>query len=477
MRLTYALFALGIAAACGDDDYPTPAGGLDGRMADAPTIDASTDTPDADPTAPDADPTAPDAMPPDAEGSNDRQGPAIEVLAPEPEARLLSGIMTLVFKVTDPDGVDLDSVGASIRGTGNVPIPFDDLVPSGTDQWTGTFDTRILAGRVFPVVHIVANDRPGNRTELGVQISLDNVGPLAELDPPRVREYALVDGVNECSRSFDPVGHDAPDDGEAVAQFIELRARIIDLPNTGTATSTVVLPLADIDDTRVELLVLDDSDRPLVVDTDGDGVCDAVNPEVVPTQVPTASNEAALVNLGPLPPDGTNWFPPGQEEQIDPMGPLTEAFCGFAENADFPDPVCDAADGGLRIPGTSGGGDDMIYAPPSVLPDACMGDFFDALGANMEDGWACVAVRVTDQLGNSNVSKPLRVCIDVDQRFPNGQPNDPTPECHPWGTAAAEGDRPSCTGTVSGGVVSAAPCEPAYLFSRPVDLDYELIKL
>src|SRR5687767_7268686 len=46
MRLTYALFALGIAAACGDDDYPTPAGGLDGRMADAPTIDASTDTPD-----------------------------------------------------------------------------------------------------------------------------------------------------------------------------------------------------------------------------------------------------------------------------------------------------------------------------------------------------------------------------------------------------------------------------------------------
>jgi hypothetical protein len=119
----------------------------------------------------------------------------------------------------------------------------------------------------------------------------------------------------------------------------------------------------------------------------------------------------------------------------------------------------------------------MIYAPPSVLPDACMGDFFDALGANMEDGWACVAVRVTDQLGNINVSKPLRVCIDVDQRFPNGQPNDPTPECHPWGTAAAEGDRPSCTGTVSGGVVSATPCEPAYLFSRPVALDYELIKL
>jgi hypothetical protein len=477
MRLTYALFALGLAAACGDDDYPTPSGGLDGRTADAPSVDANVDTPDADPSTPDADPSTPDALPPDAMGSNDRLGPTITVTNPLPEARLIAGILTLTFTVTDPDGVVLESVGASIRGSGNVPIPFEDLVPSGENQWTGTFDTRILAGRVFPVIHIVATDRPGNRTELGVQISLDNVGPLAELDPPPVREYELVDGVPQCSISFDPVGDDAPNDGSAVAQFVELRARIIDLPNTGTQTSNVVLPLADIDDARVELLVLDDSDLPLVVDTDGDPnhVCDAINPDVVPTPTPTASNEAALVNMAPLTPAGASYKP--TLGSVDARGPNDAGFCReFPDEDNVPQRLCAAGDNVPRIVAVSGGTDDMIYAPPSVLPDACMGDFFDAFGANMSDGWACVAIRVTDRKGNVNVSKPLRICIDADQQFPDGTRNDPTPECHDWGTSSLVG-APSCTGTVVGDEVTTTPCVPAYQYPRLANGDVERIEL
>jgi hypothetical protein len=41
-----------------------------------------------------------------------------------------------------------------------------------------------------------------------------------------------------------------------------------------------------------------------------------------------------------------------------------------------------------------------------------VGNQFDAFANNIRDGWACLAVRAADKLGNEQVSRVLRVCID-----------------------------------------------------------------
>ena len=43
-----------------------------------------------------------------------------------------------------------------------------------------------------------------------------------------------------------------------------------------------------------------------------------------------------------------------------------------------------------------------------------MGNQFDAFANNVHDGWTCMAVRAADKLGNQQVSRVLRVCVDHD---------------------------------------------------------------
>ena len=40
------------------------------------------------------------------------------------------------------------------------------------------------------------------------------------------------------------------------------------------------------------------------------------------------------------------------------------------------------------------------------------GNQFDAFANNLHDGWSCLAVRAADKLGNTQVSRVLRVCVD-----------------------------------------------------------------
>jgi hypothetical protein len=63
----------------------------------------------------------------------------------------------------------------------------------------------------------------------------------------------------------------------------------------------------------------------------------------------------------------------------------------------------------------------------------CVGRQFDGLANHINDGWVCLAVAVSDKLGNTQVSRPLRVCLDKDG---DGK------EC---GANAAP--MPDCTGT------------------------------
>ena len=44
----------------------------------------------------------------------------------------------------------------------------------------------------------------------------------------------------------------------------------------------------------------------------------------------------------------------------------------------------------------------------------CVGNQFDAFANNVHDGWTCMAVRAADKLGNQQVSRVVRVCVDHD---------------------------------------------------------------
>ncbi len=450
---------LALGAGCGDDDYP---------------IGPGDDSPDADPTQPDADPSGPDARPdadpsaPDArvDAAGDSRGPTIEVIAPI-AGTLIQGTVTFMARVTDPDGVDPTSVSVTIGGDGEV-----DLSPMGTDTWFGSYDTFALAGLVFPTVVFRAADLVGDASQVGFQVALDNEGPLAALNPPKVREAQLSsDGALECSVSFDPVGPDAPDDGESVAQLIELRARVQDIGNTGTATSTVYIPHAGVDPASVQLYVLDDTTRPLIVDGDGDGVCDRINPEIVPSIFPMTSSEAAVVDLIPLDPSGSSYFS-STVGGTDPFaGTNAAAGCVAGGDSEPPAQLCLAADGVQRVAAAPFTGAPMIYAPGPVTTFGCMGLAFDAVASNISDGWACAAVATRDLVGNARVSPVLRICIDADGD---------SAECTDWGTIAVPAVRPNCTGTYDpvSGDVSTTPCSaPASFLDNGLSGDYELLRL
>src|SRR5262249_47537883 len=142
----------------------------------------------------------------------------------------------------------------------------------------------------FPAVEVVANDTLGNHaTSGGIVFTLDNVPPTGDLDPPPMtivkynpivlpdfRDCDPVDCI--CSRGFDPVGGDAPNDLGVVNQVFDLRAEIEDDGNVGVGSDRNIIAGVQ----SATLYFLDDPSAPLVVDTDGDGQCDAINPNVIP---------------------------------------------------------------------------------------------------------------------------------------------------------------------------------------------------
>jgi hypothetical protein len=377
----------------------------------------------------------------------DADGPTIAVVSPEPGA-LVSGIVNLEVTASDTAGVDPDSVVATVAGVHQV-----ELTNTGGNTYQGIFDTRLLTGMVFPTIVVRAKDLVGNQSSSGFVVALDNVPPVASLDPPPVRE-SRVDtdtGLLLCSRLFDPVGDDAVNDGQTVAQLSELRARVNDLGNTATAVSSVNIPIAGVDASSVQLWVLDDSNRALIVDTDNDGICDAINPLLQPASVPVAANEAAVIDMQALAPTGASWFAPPST----PFAGPAEDACNEPELSPAPAALCSTTPA-TRVTETNIGSDPVIYGLPPAGGNQCLGNAFDSVATNISDGWACLAVRSEDNLGNVGISPPMRVCFDRD--------GDQSDGCLPWGEVWDEGTMGAladCTGTynaMTNTVDAAASC-------------------
>jgi hypothetical protein len=375
----------------------------------------------------------------------DGSGPVIEVTSPEP-GELVAGLFSVTAIVTDDAGVDHASVVATIAGTHEFR-----LFHVATDTYVGSFDTRELGlGMVFPTVVVRARDAVGNESQLGFLVALDNRPPVASLDsPPMIETRRNSEGALECSVEFDPLGDDAAKDGQTVPQLTEIRARIEDLGNGALSTPGVVVRRAGVDHAKVQLFVLDDEHGALIVDTTGDGVCDSINPLLVPTSVPQTDGEAAVLNLVPLGPDGSSHF---TEQATLPDG------CAEIEgDTPAPSEICFQSPATRQI-ATELGGDPAIFTIAPVTEDQCWGFAFDSVAANISDGFACLAVRAEDNLGNKGISPPLRLCFDA-----LGQ-----------GTACPEpigainpGPLPDCTGVydrLTDSVDATASCEPPESF-------------
>jgi len=174
-----------------------------------------------------------------------------------------------------------------------------------------------------------------------------------------------------------------------------------------------------------------------------DTTCDAINPLLVPTTRPMTSKDAMLITLTPITPVGTADY-----TKVSLPPPAFQAIFVGDDGFNCPgyvggrtgDPACTATmnlakarwkiwieAGTLLIEPHSAmlpiyigyaGTLPAIWTIPTQQAGhnnpLCGGTQFDALANFVNDGWACMAVFASDKLGNKQVSRPLRVCLDKD---------------------------------------------------------------
>jgi hypothetical protein len=383
----------------------------------------------------------------------DNDGPTIDATFPV-ASDVVGRVIDVRAHITDDAGV-VDSSVIALIGDQTTPQFKLNLMPRGAGIYGAPFDTAqlthcgLLSGGlpvpgtyciVYPTVSFRAADDLGNETTLSYSFGVDNQPPLLDLNPPPVRVIRRKEAV-QCSWAFDPLGaHDIPgnmpDDNCAVGQVFQLRARAED--DVNGARFLQVAPLATIDPERIDAYILNDTTQPLTVDSDGDGICDQINPKLVPTTAPpTSTREVLKIRLAAVKPQGAADFTPDPSLS-------TETRCSAGDDPDLPPVLCRAEEPTIAI--SYGPKLPAIWSLEPVEPSGlrCFGNQFDAFANHIggsssrgsgtpPPGWACIAVQATDRVGNTGVSAPLRVWIDYDgnQSCPaegNGATT-PPPDC------------------------------------------------
>lgn len=333
----------------------------------------------------------------------DNTGPAISSTKPA-SGGLIGKLITIEAKVEDAAGVMAGSVVAVVA---HGDIHFEvDLVKGDDGLYRKVFDTTQLPEHaIFPSISFRAQDVLGNQSSVGYLVSLDNTPPIVDLDPPA--NFRLIRNDGTCSWPFDPVGPDAIDDGSVVNQLFDIRARIEDEGNEALTGSMDFVVIAGVDPASVKVLILDDTSRPLVVDTSDppDGICDDINPELIPSVSPQSAKDAQLLDMVSLPANsGAGDF-------------SLEPGSACSGNQAIPEPFCKTTysllkDKYMTYSLGSKTGIPSIWSIGPVAGDEvqCAGRQFDASN-NLRDGYACVAAVASDHLGNKQVSRPIRMCV------------------------------------------------------------------
>jgi hypothetical protein len=390
----------------------------------------------------------------------DTAGPAISATTPAP-GDIAGGVITVAAKVTDPSGVLDASVIAIIGDANGNPVFNLQLEPQGSGVYSTLFDTRNLTQCkpppsndlciVYPTVSFRASDAAGNQTSLGYEFAVDNIPPLSDLSPPKMRQMRLTALGYECSALFDPLGlqqeiGDMPKDTYVVPQVFDLRAKIEDQGNN-RATGLKIVPIAGIDPNDTNVYILTDTSKPLVVDSDGDGYCDEINPNLVPTTGPlTQSDQVLKIRLAGVKPGGNADF---YKPDYDTADLMLDPPCVVGSDTTPPKRLCDL-EGFLQPTIAIGYSENLpaIWGLETIDSARCLGNQFDTKANNVPDGqWICMAVASADKAGSKGVSAPMRVYVNYNDQ---GAYNTVGP-----------GQPPSCTGSYDPTSMedAVAPCK------------------
>lgn len=381
----------------------------------------------------------------------DNTGPVIQVTS-HTEGQIIGSITQIFATIQDEAGVLASSVFAVI-GNNDIQYSIPLQADLNSNVYQGAFDTTVLPSTfVWPALQVFATDLLGNESSVAFQLALDNQPPLASLDPPETMRMAKKNSAREleCSLAFDPVGWNSANDGEQVAQVFWLRARVEDRGNA--AYGAQWSPLALVNQSMVELYILDDTSQALIVDRNGDGICNDINPDLLPTITLSGDpRETLKLNMVALKPAGTADYRP---DMLTPTPPSPCAAWGVATEP--PDFLCPVVEDDLHVLiwYTYNKDEPSIYGLPpfnASSPLYCSGIQFDARANNISEGWACIAVKAVDTVGNIGVSAPLRVCIDY-----NPYDGMTPPDC------LNLSNPPNCTGTwdPNTSTVLSVPCQP-----------------
>lgn len=261
-------------------------------------------------------------------------------------------------------------------------------------------------------VMITASDKAGNNDGLGASIMLylDTAAPNVTLDPPNVRERREKSaGVYECSHIFDPLGA-AHSDLSPTFEMGLLRAMVWEHSNS--VLGQTIWHYAGTDDGSVYVYLQPDPQVPLLIDSNDDGYCDALDTAAL-------DESRSFVRLAPIPVAGASSFTKTGTD-ADEYPSLVLAGCSFGSGENPPDKLCHEGSDLSRVVGqkiwteTSSTWAPVVYGVGPIEGAACTGADWElgALAPEDQEGWICLAARAEDNAGNVGVSRPLRLCLD-----------------------------------------------------------------
>jgi hypothetical protein len=154
-------------------------------------------------------------------------------------------------------------------------------------------------------------------------------------------------------------------------------------------------------------LYLWNADEELLVDKDKNGVCDDISMDI--------AKDARVQKLAPLKVEGA---PNSFGDDPYPNTPPLEGCTLVKPATSAPTSLCGGASDMFRVVGQKIGGTPVtaVYAKPEFGANTCTGrdwEFGSLQGDfKVKEGWICVAARASDEVGNTGVSAPLRLCYD-----------------------------------------------------------------
>jgi hypothetical protein len=140
----------------------------------------------------------------------------------------------------------------------------------------------------------------------------------------------------------------------------------------------------------------------LAVDTDGDGICDDVDPTLIPTSDVTMSGQALALAMTPIVGGGAPDYS---------TGGTVPSGCNVIGESNFVVPNSKCVSTGLTYFLQSNDAVGPLWTVGPITTNDCAGLQVDTLN-RLPPGPTCVITSAVDAAGNHMVSYPIRICVD-----------------------------------------------------------------